>query len=427
MGDYQGSEKIQGTWDETDECVKVDGERSDALWYAVRTTSLHMLYTTAHSNAMGVYDNFHLNHDGIVDLHYTFYQGQVGNYRNISFHNDFQDRGEFNQSFYVFSDDFTECGGAGQDDWHTLIPGVKFHCGAGDSFVATPGETTMFTTAGHWEFTLVANLKDSSGNWYENGRAKLIFDVISAFEMTEAGKTTVAGAQYEGQVNLVEGSFLAEIVSCADPENTLPEGLKVDETGKITGTTDEVGTHKIKLLMNGTYWFEFTLEVKDGVVFRVHDGFLQVRYSVDGNWINLYAMEDLKGEQGEQGEKGETGEQGIKGEQGEKGETGEQGTQGEKGETGEQGEKGEDGKMPTIEISEDGFWVINGEKTDVKAVGTDGKDGAPGAPGADGKDGASAEGGCNGSAEITGVTIASIGLILAVVAVQHIVRRRKED
>lgn len=427
MGDYQGSEKIQGTWDETDECVKVDGERSDALWHAVRTTSLHMLYTTANSNAMGVYDNFHLNHDGIVDLHYTFYQGQVGNYRNISFHNDFQDRGEFNQSFYVFSDDFTECGGAGQDDWHTLIPGVKFHCGAGDSFVATPGETTMFTTAGHWEFTLVANLKDSSGNWYENGRAKLIFDVISAFEIAEAGKTTVAGAQYEGQVNLVEGSFLAEIVSCTDPENTLPEGLKVDETGKITGATDEVGTHKIKLLMNGTYWFEFTLEVKDGVVFRVHDGFLQVRYSVDGTWINLYAMEDLKGEQGEQGEKGETGEQGIKGEQGEKGETGEQGTQGEKGETGEQGVKGEDGKTPTIEISEDGFWVINGEKTDVKAVGTDGKDGAPGAPGADGKDGASAEGGCNGSAEITGVTIASIGLILAVVAVQHIVRRRKED
>ena len=29
---------------------------------------------------------------------------------------------------------------------------------------------------------------------------------------------------------------------------------------------------------------------------------------------------------------------------------------------------------PTVEISDDGYWVINGEKTDVKAEGTDGKD-----------------------------------------------------
>ena len=30
--------------------------------------------------------------------------------------------------------------------------------------------------------------------------------------------------------------------------------------------------------------------------------------------------------------------------------------------------KGEDGVSPTIEISEDGYWVINGEKTEVKAA-----------------------------------------------------------
>ena len=42
---------------------------------------------------------------------------------------------------------------------------------------------------------------------------------------------------------------------------------------------------------------------------------------------------------------------------------------------------------PTIEISEDGYWVINGEKTTQKALGVDGKDGQ------DGKD---ATGGVNG-------------------------------
>ena len=43
---------------------------------------------------------------------------------------------------------------------------------------------------------------------------------------------------------------------------------------------------------------------------------------------------------------------------------GEQGPQGEQGLQGEKGDKGEDGNSPTIEISDDGYWVINGVKTD---------------------------------------------------------------
>ena len=39
---------------------------------------------------------------------------------------------------------------------------------------------------------------------------------------------------------------------------------------------------------------------------------------------------------------------------------GEKGDQGEQGIQGIQGEKGVDGETPTIEISADGFWVING-------------------------------------------------------------------
>ena len=89
----------------------------------------------------------------------------------------------------------------------------------------------------------------------------------------------------------------------------------------------------------------------------------------------------------------------LRGPQGEKGEQGEQGPQGEKGEQGEQGEAGTPGATPTITINEDGYWVINGEVTDVKAEGQDGEDGK------DGQDGASGPMGPTGPA---GVGIDSI-------------------
>ena len=60
---------------------------------------------------------------------------------------------------------------------------------------------------------------------------------------------------------------------------------------------------------------------------------------------------------------------------------------GPQGEQGIQGESGKDGVTPTIEISADGYWVINGVKTEYKAVGQDGKDGEKGDTGADGTDG----------------------------------------
>ena len=64
-----------------------------------------------------------------------------------------------------------------------------------------------------------------------------------------------------------------------------------------------------------------------------------------------------------------------------KGEKGEKGEKGDKGDAGTDGKDGVDGVSPTIEISEDGFWIINDIKTEYKAIGADGKDGV------DGKDG----------------------------------------
>ena len=70
-----------------------------------------------------------------------------------------------------------------------------------------------------------------------------------------------------------------------------------------------------------------------------------------------------------------------------------QGIQGLPGADGKDGKDGVDGITPTIEISEDGYWIINGIKTEYKAIGQDGKDGVDGE---DGKDGAPGKDGVDG-------------------------------
>lgn len=91
------------------------------------------------------------------------------------------------------------------------------------------------------------------------------------------------------------------------------------------------------------------------------------------------------GIEGAQGVPGEAGPQGPQGIQGEVGPQGSVGPQGPVGPQGEKGEDGKDGVTPTVTISEDGYWVINGVKTFYKALGEDGKDGQDGENGADGK------------------------------------------
>ena len=55
------------------------------------------------------------------------------------------------------------------------------------------------------------------------------------------------------------------------------------------------------------------------------------------------------------------------------------GLPGKDGKDGKDGQPGSNGVTPTI--SEDGYWVVNGQKTDIKARGNDGQPGAPGANG----------------------------------------------
>ena len=99
----------------------------------------------------------------------------------------------------------------------------------------------------------------------------------------------------------------------------------------------------------------------------------------------------LVGPQGETGDKGSTGEKGPTGDKGPVGDQGLQGPQGETGDKGEKGEKGDqgpDGDIPTFTISEDGYWVYNGIKSEHYAIGEQGIQGPQGNKGPQGETGA---------------------------------------
>lgn len=74
------------------------------------------------------------------------------------------------------------------------------------------------------------------------------------------------------------------------------------------------------------------------------------------------------------------------------------------GADGTNGTNGTDGVTPTVTIGEDGYWVINGVKTDVKATGKDGVNGQDGKPGADGEAGKPGADGTNGTNGKDGTT-----------------------
>ena len=117
----------------------------------------------------------------------------------------------------------------------------------------------------------------------------------------------------------------------------------------------------------------------------------------NGNWF----VDDVDTNIKAQGEQGEKGDKGDKGEDGQDGvsvisiiKTSSEGlvdtytitysnnttstftvTNGAQGEQGIQGEPGKDGRIPTIKISNNDTWVINGKDTGVRVKGDDGEDG----------------------------------------------------
>ena len=122
-----------------------------------------------------------------------------------------------------------------------------------------------------------------------------------------------------------------------------------------------------------------------------------IEISSDGYWIINGVKTKYKA----------IGTDGTNGTDGKDGVDGAPGKDGQDGAPGKDGEDGKDGVTPTIEISADGYWIINGVKTEYKAIGvdgtngTDGKDGVDGAPGKDGQDGAPGKDGEDGKDGIT--------------------------
>ena len=120
------------------------------------------------------------------------------------------------------------------------------------------------------------------------------------------------------------------------------------------------------------------------------DGYVPSIEIRDGYWY----IDGQNTGQAAQGPQGEQGPQGPQGEQGEQGPAGPQGPAGADGQDGNDGADGADGTV--ITISEDGYWVIDGVKTDVIARGQNGQDGQDGADGEDGKDGQDGQDGEDG-------------------------------
>ncbi|MBO5235696.1 MAG: leucine-rich repeat protein [Spirochaetaceae bacterium] len=146
------------------------------------------------------------------------------------------------------------------------------------------------------------------------------------------------------------------------------------------------------------------------IQFKVEDGYIQ--YYDGESWNDLIAIESLKGLPGDDGEDADVWTMGQNGNWFKNGQdTGKQAvaTNGQPGNgiksitkddinstkqktiyiieldngtkysfeviNGLDGSDGEDAETPTISISEDGYWIINGEETDKKAIGADGSAG----------------------------------------------------
>jgi len=92
---------------------------------------------------------------------------------------------------------------------------------------------------------------------------------------------------------------------------------------------------------------------------------------------------DLKGLPGKDGKDGKDGANGVTPTVSEDGYWVVNGQKTDIKARGNDGQPGANGVTPTI--SEDGYWVVNGQKTDIKARGNDGQPGAPGQPGANGQ------------------------------------------
>ena len=227
----------------------------------------------------------------------------------------------------------------------------------------------------------------------------------------------------------------------------MPEGLSLNpQTGKIEGTVDasvKGGTYTVKVCVtaegasDADKWVifknannkisQFTIKVVEPSAYDVADMILDIidkiqkdpEADVSSDIAILKAALDAISESS-----GDMSVEGIKDRLDALEEALESlgGSAGPAGPQGPAGEDGEDGVTPSIEIGENGNWIINGVDTGVSATGPAGPQGEKGdkgetgAPGADGS-----SGGCGSN--IAG-TLVLVGIALAGLVVAAIVMRK---
>ncbi len=389
LGRY--SKVVEGTWDAAKNLPVVKDAASSTLYYAVRMTAQRMLYSVVNSNGMTettpISTVMELYTSATEDVsqgtHVTLKQGE-GGYIWIGI----GPRGEGDYTrMWISGDTVGPCSRGAE--WYTIFPGFDWHMG-GDSLYDTP-------VAGDYHFQMWV-----TKSYFKSEVIDVTISVLSAFK--DKNFEATEGVAFSGQVELAEGAAIGSITSCS--ATGLPDGLTVGADGAITGTPAQAGTFDVAFKINDRYewkttvtvaekrthtvtfdgnyensvntavevapngtvtapanpvregyqflgWYEdadctreadFTTPVTGaksyyakwqeneapGPKFQIIDGVL--KYTLDGeNWITVADMSDLKGEPGAAGANGNT---------------------------------------PTI--NEDGYWVIDGVVTDVKARGTDG-------------------------------------------------------
>ena len=230
---------------------------------------------------------------------------------------------------------------------------------------------------------------------------KFLSATLFGFLMLGLAGTFVACDDYDDsdlrrRVDAVEGTL-------ADLKAQIANGVLIESitssSNGVTITTSDGNTYNIT---NGTNGVDGT----PGSVVEIGD---------NGNWFidGVDTGMPSRGAAGQDGADGQDGKDGYvpsieirdgywyidgqntgqaaQGPAGADGQDGQDGADGEDGKDGQDGADGADGTV--ITISEDGYWVIDGVKTDVIARGQNGADGQDGTDGEDGKDGEDGEDG----------------------------------
>ena len=161
-------------------------------------------------------------------------------------------------------------------------------------------------------------------------------------------------------------SYEDDICSLQERMDKMQKDLEALQGNKVV---KEVISENGKLIIVFTDGTKKTIEAGDLIKLTIND---KGEWCINGESTGVSAK-GQKGEDGKDGKdgvNGKDGKDGVNGKDGKDGATGPKGPKGDQGPAGPagpQGPKGEDGHSPVITISDDGYWVIDNEKTTVLA------------------------------------------------------------